>query len=79
MGDTKPKDKLVGLPVESASGEQLSSVVDIVRNKAGTPTYAVVPIDTDTTAVPLRNRMWAWSADGKVVMSPDETRRQPRR
>src|ERR1041385_4151822 len=51
-GDTKPKDKLVGLPVETSAGEQLGSVVDIVRDKSGKPTYAVIAIDTDTTAVP---------------------------
>jgi hypothetical protein len=67
-GDTKPKDKLVGLPVESATGEQLGSVVDIVRDKAGTPIYAVVAIDTDTTAVPY-DKALGMVRDGKVVMS----------
>lgn len=67
-GDTKPKDKLVGLPVETSKGEQLGSVVDIVRNRAGTPTYAVVAIDTDTTAVPYETAL-AMVHDNKVVMS----------
>jgi hypothetical protein len=67
-GDTKPKDKLVGLPVETSKGEQLGSVVDIVRDKAGTPTYAVVAIDTDTTAVPYATAL-DMVRNGKVVMS----------
>jgi hypothetical protein len=67
-GDTKPKDKLVGLPVESATGEQLGSVVDIVRDKSGKPTYAVVAIDTDTTAVPY-DKAVDMIRNGKVVMS----------
>ena len=67
-GDTKPKDKLVGLPVESPAGEQLGSVVDIVRDKSGKPTYAVVAIDTDTTAVPYDTAM-GMLRGGKVVMS----------
>jgi hypothetical protein len=68
-GDTKPKDKLVGLPVESANGEQLGSVVDIVRDKkSGKPTYAVVAIDTDTTAVPYDKAMGMVHGN-KVVMS----------
>src|SRR5262245_46935564 len=76
-GDTKPKDKLVGLPVASASGEQLGSVVDIVRDKAGKPTYAVVAIDTDTTAVPYEKAM-AMVRDGKVVMSPTKLAAAPK-
>ena len=67
-GDTKPKDKLVGLPVESPAGEQLGSVVDIVRDKAGKPTYAVVAIDTDTTAVPYDTAL-GMVRNEKVVMS----------
>ena len=68
-GDTKPKDKLVGLPVESANGEQLGSVVDIVRDKkSGKPTYAVVAIDTDTTAVPY-DKATGMVRGNKVVMS----------
>jgi hypothetical protein len=67
-GDIKPKDKLVGLPVETAAGEQLGSVVDIVRDGAGKPTYAVVAIDTDTTAVPYDTAM-AMVRDDKVVIS----------
>jgi hypothetical protein len=76
-GDTKPKDKLVGLPVESASGEQLGSVVDIVRNKAGKPTYAVVAIDTDTTAVPYDTAM-GMVRDNKVVMSAKKLAAAPK-
>lgn len=77
-GDTKPKDKLVGLPVESGSGEQLGSVVDIVRDKAsGKPTYAVVAIDTDTTAVPYDKAM-SMVRDGKVVMSPTKLASAPK-
>jgi hypothetical protein len=68
-GEVKPKDKLVGLPVESSKGEQLGSVVDIVRNDAGKPTYAVVAIDTDSTAVPYDTAL-GMVRDGKVVMSP---------
>jgi len=67
-GDIKPKDKLVGLPVESAKGEQLGSVVDIVRDKSGKPTYAIVAIDTDTTAVPY-DKATAMIRNDKVVMS----------
>jgi hypothetical protein len=67
-GDIKPKDKLVGLPVESAAGEQLGSVVDIVRDKSGKPTYAVVAMDNDTTAVPYDTAMGMVRKD-KVVMS----------
>ena len=67
-GDTKPKDKLVGLPVETSTGETLGSVVDIVRNKAGTPTYAVVAIDNDTTAVPYDTAVGMIHGD-KVIMS----------
>jgi hypothetical protein len=67
-GDTKPKDQLVGLPVETSSGEALGSVVDIVRDKAGQPTYAVVAIDNDTTAVPYDTAA-AMIHNGKVIMS----------
>jgi hypothetical protein len=67
-GDTKPKDKLVGLPVESSTGEQLGSVVDIVRDKAGIPKYAVVAIDTDTSAVPYDTAL-AMVRNDKVIMS----------
>lgn len=77
VGDTKPKDKLVGLPVESAAGEQLGSVVDIVRNKAGTPKYAVVAIDTDTTAVPYDTAMGMVRND-KVVMSAKKLAAAPK-
>lgn len=76
-GDTKPTDKLVGLPVESSSGEQLGSVVDIVRNKAGKPTYAVVAIDTDTTAVPYDTAM-GMVRDNKVIMSPKKLAAAPK-
>jgi hypothetical protein len=77
-GDTKPKDKLVGLPVETASGEQLGSVVDIVRDKSsGKPTYAVVAIDTDTTAVPY-DTATAMMRDGKVIMSQAKLARAPK-
>jgi hypothetical protein len=67
-GATKPKDKLVGLPVETSSGQQLGSVVDIVRDKAGTPTYAVIAIDNDTAAVPY-DTATAMIHNGKVVMT----------
>jgi len=67
-GDTKPKDKLVGLPVETPAGEQLGSVVDIVRDKSGKPDYAVVAIDTDTTAVPYDTALGMLRND-RVVMS----------
>jgi hypothetical protein len=77
-GDTKPKDKLVGLPVETAKGEQLGSVVDIVRDKSsGKPTYAVVAIDTDTTAVPYDTAA-AMIHDGKVIMSPTKLASAPK-
>jgi hypothetical protein len=64
----KPKDKLVGLTVESSTGEQLGSVVDIVRDDTGEPTYAVVSIDNDTTAVPYATAT-EMVRDGKVIMS----------
>src|SRR5262249_36620553 len=68
-GATTPQHKLVGLPVESARGEQLGSVVDIVRDKkSGKPTYAVVAIDTDTTAVPY-DKAVGMVRDNKVIMS----------
>jgi hypothetical protein len=67
-GDTKPKDKLVGLPVETSDGQPIGSVVDIVRDTAGTPTYAVVAIDNDTTAVPY-STVAGMVRDGKVIMS----------
>ena len=76
-GDTKPQDKLVGLPVASASGEQLGSVVDIVRDKSGKPTYAVVAIDTDTTAVPYDTAM-SMVRNDKVVMSPQRLAAAPK-
>jgi hypothetical protein len=76
-GDTKPKDQLVGLPVESAAGEQLGSVVDIVRTKSGKPTYAVVAIDTDTTAVPY-DKAKDMVRNGKVVMSPAKLASAPK-
>jgi hypothetical protein len=76
-GDTKPKDKLVGLPVESAAGEQLGSVVDIVRNNSGKPTYAVVAIDTDTTAVPY-DKATDMLRNGKVIISPAKLAAAPK-
>ena len=76
-GDTKPQDKLVGLPVETSSGQQLGSVVDIVRDKSGTPTYAVVAIDTDTTAVPYDTAM-AMVRNDKVIMSPAKLASAPK-
>lgn len=76
-GDTKPKDKLVGLPVESTGGEQLGSVVDIVRDKSGKPTYAVVAIDTDTTAVPY-DKALGMLRGNKVVMSQAKLAQAPK-
>ena len=77
-GDTKPKDKLVGLTVASAKGEQLGSVVDIVRDKtSGKPTYAVVAIDTDTTAVPYDTAAAMIQGD-KVVMSQARLAQAPK-
>jgi hypothetical protein len=76
-GDTKPKDKLVGLPVESSDGTQLGSVVDIVRNTSGKPTYAVVAIDNDTTAVPYDTATAMIKGD-KVVMSQARLAGAPR-
>ena len=76
-GDVKPKDKLVGLPVETAAGEQLGSVVDIVRDKSGKPDYAVVAIDTDTTAVPYDTALGMLRND-KVVMSQTKLAAAPK-
>jgi hypothetical protein len=76
-GDIKPKDKLVGLPVSSPAGEELGSVVDIVRDHAGKPTYAVVAIDTDTTAVPYDTAM-GMVRNGKVVMSQTKLAAAPK-
>jgi hypothetical protein len=75
--ETKPKDKLVGLPVESSDGTQLGSVVDIVRSTSGTPTYAVVAIDNDTTAVPYDTAVAMVRGD-KVVMSQTRLASAPR-
>jgi hypothetical protein len=76
-GDTKPKDKLVGLPVETPSGQPIGSVVDIVRDRSGNPTYAVVAIDNDTTAVPYETAS-AMVRDDKVVMSPTRLANAPK-
>lgn len=67
-GNTKPTDKLVGLPVETSAGQSLGSVVDIVRDRAGKPTYAVVAIDNDTTAIPYDTAASMIHND-KVIMS----------
>jgi hypothetical protein len=76
-GEVKPKDKLVGLPVESSKGEQLGSVVDIVRDKAGKPTYAVVAIDTEATAVPYDRALGMIHGD-KVIMSQSKLAAAPK-
>jgi hypothetical protein len=76
-GDTKPKDKLVGLTVESSTGEQLGSVVDIVRDKSGMPTYVVVAIDNDTTAVPYETAASMVRGD-KIVMNPSRLAQAPK-
>jgi hypothetical protein len=76
-GDIKPKDRLVGLPVETSAGQQLGSVVDIVRDKSGKPTYAVVAIDTDTTAVPYDTALGMVRND-KVIMSPAKLSAAPK-
>lgn len=74
---TKPKDKLVGLPVESSAGEPLGSVVDIVRDSDGSPTYAVVAIDNETTAVPY-DTVASMVRDDKVVMSQSRLASSPK-
>lgn len=76
-GDTKPKDKLVGLPVESSDGTQIGSVVDIVRTTSGKPTYAVVAIDNDTSAIPYDTAVSMIRGD-KVVMSQARLANAPR-
>jgi hypothetical protein len=76
-GDTKPKDKLVGLPVETPAGDQLGSVVDIVRNKGGEPTYAVVAMDTDTAAVPYDTAL-GMVRNQKVVMPQAKLAKAPK-
>lgn len=67
-GDTKPKDKLVGLIVETPAGEPIGSVVDIVRDDDGMPTHVIIAMDTDTTAVPYATAT-SMVRDGKVVMN----------
>jgi hypothetical protein len=76
-GDTKPKDKLVGLPVETATGQPIGSVVDIVRDQQGKPSYAVVAIDNDTTAVPYDTASMM-VRDGKLVMSQTRLANSPK-
>jgi len=83
-GDTKPKDKLVGLPVQSSKSDstgntqQLGSVVDIVRDRGGKPTYAIVAIDNDTTAVPYDVATSSMHAGKLLVMSPEQLAGAPR-
>jgi hypothetical protein len=83
-GDTKPKDKLVGLPVQSSSSDstgnsqQLGSVVDIVRDRDGKPTYAIVAIDNDTTAVPYDVATASLHAGKLLVLSPTKLASAPR-
>jgi len=67
-GDTKPKDKLVGLIVESPAGEPIGSVVDLVRDDSGMPTHVIIAMDTETTAVPYATAA-SMVRDGKVVMN----------
>src|SRR5688572_5006738 len=67
-GDTKPKDKLVGLVVESPSGEPVGSVVDIVRDSSGLPTHVIVAMDNETTAVAYQTASSMVRGD-KVVMN----------
>lgn len=76
-GDTKPKDKLVGLTVESSDGKPLGSVVDIVRDRDGMPTYAVIAIDNDTTAVPYETAS-SMVRGGKVVMNSQRLAAAPK-
>jgi hypothetical protein len=83
-GDTKPKDKLVGLPVQSSKSDstgntqQLGSVVDIVRDKGGKPAYAIVAIDNDTTAIPYDVATSSLHAGKLLVLSPDRLASAPR-
>jgi len=84
-GDTKPKDKLVGLPVQSSKNDsatgasnELGSVVDIVRDTNGKPTYAIVAIDNDTTAVPYDVATSSLHAGRLLVMNPDKLAGAPR-
>jgi hypothetical protein len=67
-GDTKPKDKLVGLIVETPDAQPIGSVVDIVRDDEGTPTHVIVAMDNETTAVPYATAS-SMVRGGKVVMS----------
>jgi len=67
-GDTKPKDKLVGLIVETPSGDPVGSVVDIVRDDSGDPTHVIVAMDNETTAVPYQTAS-SMVRGGKVVMN----------
>jgi hypothetical protein len=82
-GDTKPKDKLVGLPVQSSksdstgNAQQLGSVVDIVRDVNGKPTYAIVAIDNDTTAVPYDVATSSLHAGKLLVMNPTKLANAP--
>jgi hypothetical protein len=76
-GDTKPKDKLVGLTVESSTGDQLGSVVDIVRDKSGMPNYVVIAMDNDTTAVPYETAASMARGD-KIVMNQARLAQAPK-
>jgi hypothetical protein len=76
-GDTKPKDKLVGLTVETSAGQPIGSVVDIVRDDKGMPTYVVIAIDNDTTAVPYETAS-GMVRDGKLIMNQSRLANAPK-
>jgi len=77
LADGTKKDELVGLPVESSGGEQLGSVVDVVRDASAVPAYVIVAIDNDTTAVPYDTARSMVRGD-KVVMNPTRLTNSPK-
>ena len=71
---TAGPSKLVGLEVQSPSGQALGTVIDVVANSTGEPGYVVISTGTDTaTAVPYAS-VSPMIKDGKVIM--DRTRLQ---